>query len=144
MIERGKYPYEDFTVYFPIWHKVEKRYMICLVPIDNKMKRFTMSYARYLLSVKLKRKLKSFETVDHIDGNKINDSLDNLQILSREENTKKYYKDNKISRRKITIVCPICNKKIIKNYNQTSFGKRIKNNNYCSRECFYKKLRKKQ
>lgn len=49
------------------------------------------AYARYLMSVKLKRYLHDDdEEVDHIDNDFTNDSIDNLQILSGSENTKKY------------------------------------------------------
>lgn len=33
------------------------------------------------------------ETVDHIDGNKLNNNLENLQILTREENVAKRFKN---------------------------------------------------
>ena len=42
------------------------------------------------MSVKLGRMLEAWEEVDHIDNDKTNDSLDNLQILCGEENRKKY------------------------------------------------------
>lgn len=48
------------------------------------------AYARYLMSVKLKRYLHDDEEVDHIYNDFTNDSIDNLQILSGSENTKKY------------------------------------------------------
>ena len=49
-----------------------------------------MAYARYLLSVKLGRFLTDDEQVDHIDNDKTNDSIDNLQILTPKANTDKY------------------------------------------------------
>lgn len=51
--------------------------------------RSTVSYARYLMSVKLGRFLLRSEEVDHIDEDKTNDSLSNLQILSTAENLRK-------------------------------------------------------
>lgn len=51
--------------------------------------RTTIPYARYLMSVKLKRYLKDDEHVDHIDNDKTNDDINNLQILSQTENNQK-------------------------------------------------------
>lgn len=58
---------------------------------DGKKKMERMLYSRYLMSVKLGRRLLPSETVDHIDDDKANDSIDNLQILSLGENQKKYF-----------------------------------------------------
>ncbi len=66
----------------------ENRKMVCLYKDVNTRK--TISYARYLLSVKLGRELTDKETADHIDENKTNDSIENLQILSIEENRNKH------------------------------------------------------
>ena len=42
------------------------------------------------MCVKLGRYLQPGEEVDHIDNDKTNDSIDNLQILTGEENIRKY------------------------------------------------------
>lgn len=52
-------------------------------------KRTTTQYARYLLAVKLGRYLTNKETADHIDGDKTNDSIANLQALSLRDNIRK-------------------------------------------------------
>lgn len=56
---------------------------------NTQIDRSSTQYARYLLSVSLKRYLTDDETADHIDGDKSNDDLGNLQILTRTENIKK-------------------------------------------------------
>jgi ribonucleotide reductase alpha subunit len=40
-------------------------------------------------------------TVDHIDGDKLNNSLDNLQLLSNEENISKGWQDDEVRQRRI-------------------------------------------
>ena len=69
-------------------------------------------YARYLLEVKLGRRLKDDCEVDHIDGFPWNDSLSNLQELPARENSAKGRSDllNKIQYAKthISIKCPVC------------------------------------
>ena len=54
--------------------------------------RSVTQYARYLLAVKLGRFLTEDETVDHIDGDKTNNSIDNLQVLSMADNIRKSQK----------------------------------------------------
>lgn len=75
-----------------------------LILYNSHKHRSSTQYARYLLAVSLGRYLNSDETVDRIDGDKHNNSLDNLQILSIEDNTSK-------SRKKpdVQLVCPVCN-----------------------------------
>lgn len=55
----------------------------------NKNKIKTISYPKALMEIQLGRKLLKDETVDHIDENKSNDDLNNLQILSRADNARK-------------------------------------------------------
>ena len=79
-----------------------------LILFNNKDDRSSTQYARYLLAVKLGRFLAPEETVDHIDGDKRNDSIDNLQVLSLAENVRKSHKKEDYH-----CVCPICGKEFI-------------------------------
>lgn len=51
--------------------------------------RTTISYARYLMSVSLKKYIPKKYEIDHIDNNKTNDSLENLQLLLPKDNLAK-------------------------------------------------------
>lgn len=109
----------------------EPRRLVLLVDFENK--KTSISYARYLYSVKENRYLDKSEQVDHIDGDKLNDSVDNLQILTQQENNVKSVKQNNKSAKTITFVCPICGKTFVKmahnyNYRPTFVPS-------CSREC---------
>ena len=44
-----------------------------------------ISYAKWLMEKELGRKLESNEVVYHIDGNKYNDELSNLEVITRAE-----------------------------------------------------------
>lgn len=87
---QAEYPYDKYNLYI-VHHKKENRNYAVLTPIykNSELKRTTISYARYLMSVKLKRFLTVEETVDHIDNDRTNDSIENLQILSDKEDKKK-------------------------------------------------------
>lgn len=52
-------------------------------------KRFSISYPRLLLQIKVGRLLGKDETCDHIDNNSLNNKFVNLQALSRVENARK-------------------------------------------------------
>jgi hypothetical protein len=49
----------------------------------------TMSNARWLMTQHLKRRLEDREHVDHIDGDPSNDHIENFQLLTPEENSRK-------------------------------------------------------
>ena len=66
----------------------------------------TITYARYLML----GKVKEHEVVDHIDENRTNDSIDNLQPLTRGENAAKTNKHLARGRRTITRWCGHCGK----------------------------------
>lgn len=65
----------------------------------------SMLYSRWLMQNHLGRELESWEHVDHIDEDKTNDALENLQILTNKQNAEKYAK-LKRHRTFLTFVCP--------------------------------------
>ena len=67
-----------------------------------------MSYPKYLLEQKLGRPLRPGETCDHIDNDFTNNSLDNLQVLSRADNTRKAAALRPPELGHFT--CPVCNR----------------------------------
>lgn len=107
--KNAKYPYEEYYLYV-VFHKGEGRWYANLVPKDKKNgpKRKTISYARYLMATHLGRELTKDEQVDHINDDKTDDRIENLQILTLAENNKKealrHYKTA------IKIKCPWCGK----------------------------------
>ena len=88
-LEKVEYPFSDEYVHAYLIINGEGRKTICLTNADF-TKRKSMSYARYLMCVKEGRILNKYEEVDHIDNDKTNDVIDNLQRLSPTENKLKY------------------------------------------------------
>ena len=64
-----------------------------VVSFKRKGKWSMRQVAAFRIEAKLGRKLINTETVDHIDGNKLNDDVDNLQVLSRRDNILKAHVD---------------------------------------------------
>lgn len=94
--------------------------------------RTTVSYAKYLLTIKENRLLLPTEEADHIDNDRSNDSLDNLQILEVSEHKKK----TKHYGKKHTMVeetCSHCGKVFLKN--KRYVNKVYKLGPVCSRSC---------
>lgn len=68
------------------------RKFLYLVSKEDSSNRRHITYARFLMENLNKRRLDPHkECVDHIDNDCTNDNIDNLQLLTREENTKKQF-----------------------------------------------------
>ena len=103
-----------------------------LVIIDGK-KRKTISYPKWLMQVHLGRELSKNETIDHIDGDVSNNSIDNLQILSLADNIRKAIKPAKL----VELKCKFCGgiftrRAAVELYNRTV---RKKDGPFCSHRC---------
>ena len=68
-----------------------------LILYNSSTDRSSCQYARYLLAVKIGRFLTAAEEADHIDGDKTNDSVANLQVLSKAANIRKSAKGIQIT-----------------------------------------------
>ena len=108
------------------------RYHICIVHEDGRKQ--TKSYPRYLMEQHLNRELLPEETIDHIDNDKTNNDIRNLQILSLAENTRKQCALH--PRKTITFICPYCGKETTKWNNYVKGNKKKgKAGPFCSRSC---------
>lgn len=64
----------------------------------------SMSYAKYLYTSEYKCTIDKELHVDHINGNKLDDRIDNLQVISGTYNRQKDH----ARREMIEIECPVC------------------------------------
>lgn len=67
---------------------------------------YVVYYHRHVVSIVLGRWLSTEEHVHHIDGNKQNNCLHNLEILSREEHALLHHSGRKLDE----VICTICGK----------------------------------
>lgn len=121
------------------------RNYICL--FNNDKERTIISYARYLISVELGYELSLEYDVDHINNDKTDDRIENLQILTKSQNQYKeinrYIDEEQIF---YGFCCANCNVRFI--LTKREIDKRISQNviyAFCSRRCaamFHHKLRK--
>ena len=99
-----EYPYSsDWKCGYLVTNKENRRHIVLY---NSPTDRTTTAYARYLLSVSLGRYLSENEHVDHIDNNKTNDVLSNLQLVTQADNNRKAAKLK--GRQVAEIRCPIC------------------------------------
>lgn len=92
----------------------------------------SMSYARWLMTQHLQRRLLPSEEVDHIDKNQLNDSIESYQILDgtshRDLDTKRV--------QLIEIICVRCGKPALKSARYLeSNAKQHKAGPFCSKSC---------
>lgn len=126
-------PYEKGTLWYgPILHAKENRYLVNIILPNGK--RTSTSYARFLLQTHLSRFLTRKETVDHINENKLDDRLENLQILTHSDNNAKHRRHAKATRKVVELKCPGCGKIFTRDHRQTHLGKKGKFTT-CSRSC---------
>ena len=137
-------PYDNYTHGSMYIHPTEQRRIVVLSGNGNKQ--LCTAYARYLYNVHLYktegRILTKDEVVDHINNDRLDDRLENYQILSNAENIIKA--NGNRGRYLYLLICPICGKIIACSKRQTSLVNCRKNIvKYCSKECSYEALRRK-
>ena len=94
--------------------------------------RSSVSYARYLVSVKEGRFLTKNEEVDHKNDDRRDDRIENLQILTPLENHKK----SVVSAQEVTLKCDGCGT-IFKRKRKHETHKDPNHKKFCSRPCMY-------
>jgi len=119
-------------IYGPYLNCQGRKHIILVDPASN-VKR-TTQYARWLIELKVGRQLINDETVDHIDGDFTNDSISNLQILSRSDNIRKSLPKTKAEI--VSFRCPICNCVAHKDARKVRWNKKQgKAGPFCGRVC---------
>ena len=134
-------PFEGLVAY-KLFHKKMGRWQVCLWnPVTNK--RRTLLFSKYVMSVKMGRVLSKDEQVDHVDGDRTNDDIDNLEIVTSKENRRRWC-ESCTGPTMITLECPHCRKTFTKERRQTHLVKGGART-FCSRSCagrFYANLRR--
>lgn len=125
--------YENCKLYGPYLNKKDNRLRCILVNKITKIKK-TISYPKYLMEVYLDRYLLSDETIDHIDGNPLNNNINNLRIINRKQHA---YNDV-LRNKDIEVICKMCGKQFtINGQNISSRNKKSKHQSgyFCSKQC---------
>lgn len=129
-----EYPYSEVWKSGYLVTNKQNRKNVLLV--NGKKDRTTTSYARYLMSVKLKRFLTATEEVDHRDDDKTNDIINNLQILTPAENRLK--RNLKEKSKWVTLKCPVCSAIFERKHGNTCLVESHKMRvSCCSKTCSY-------
>ena len=87
----------------------------------------SMSYAKYLYTSYYKCDISKEDQIDHINGDKMDDRIENLQIILQHYNNLKDKKHKEM----VECICPICGTHFLLEKRNLPF----KNNPCCSRKC---------
>ena len=100
-------------------------------------KRKTQSYPRYLIEKETNKDLNDFEEVDHINGDRTDNAIDNLQILSSKDNKIKAITETGRERVYLTFICPICDREFKIEQRRFKHNQLVQNKKgpYCSKQC---------
>ena len=125
--------YENYKIYGPYLNRKDNRLRI-FIKHSITGEEHTVSYPKYLMECYLNRYLEKDETVDHIDGNPLNNDISNLQILRRREHAIL----DAVRNRDVVVKCAYCGKEFtIKG--STLRGRNRKDRHqsgyFCSRQC---------
>lgn len=123
--------YENYKIYGPYLNKGRLRIIIVHSITGEK---HTVSYPKFLIENYLNRYLEENETVDHIDGNPLNNDISNLQVLKRNIHCSLDALRNK----DVIVKCSYCGKEFLiegnKIYNRNRLD-RHQSGYFCSRQC---------
>ena len=124
--------YKDCKMYGPYNNSKDGRLRCVVVFQDGKKK--TVSYPKYLMEVHLGRYLTSDETVDHIDGNFLNNDLSNLQVIDRRLHAQMDVRRNV----DVVVSCRYCGKSFTiagSTLSDRNRSDRKQSGYFCSRRC---------
>jgi hypothetical protein len=107
----------------------ENRKMACLYQNDGTRK--TISYAKYLYTSYYNCDVADGDHVDHINGDKTDDRIENLQVISKGYNIRKDH----VKKEMVVCICPICGTEFLFDKKDLSTHP----NPCCSRSCGGKK-----
>ena len=117
-------------VYGPYLDSSKTRRIVLLYYSDGTRK--TMSNARYIIQELLGIELAKDDEIDHINGDSLDDRLENLQIIKRKDHHKKHARKTEW----YDFICPACGKQSRKPMRQVKHNwKNGKVGPYCSRHC---------
>ena len=85
----------------------EPRRVCVLVYHDGS--KHSMSYAKYLYTSFYQCDIPEGEQIDHINGDKMDDRIENLQKISKEYNLLK----DKEGKKMVELICPVCGQKFL-------------------------------
>jgi hypothetical protein len=120
--------YEKCKVYGP-YQGPDKRLRVSIIFPSGKKK--TLSYPKYLVECHLDCYLLGDLTIDHIDGNFLNNTLSNLRIIERVA----HCGDDAIRNKDLTLECKWCGRLFTIEGKTLKQRNRRKSSGFCSRSC---------
>lgn len=123
-IEISDYYKNKFKAAYVVTNKEPRR--VCIL-IANDGTKHSMSYAKYLYTSYYCCDVDKENHVDHINGDKMDDRIENLQVISSTYNKIKDHKHKEM----IIRICPVCGKEFV--FEQRNLSTHP--NPCCSRHC---------
>jgi len=101
-----QYPHDRFKIGYVNYRPSMNRRIVDLY--NSNTDRTSIQYARYLAEITLGRFLLDQEHAHHGDFNSMNDCINNITVLSKEEHAKLHIKYDNVGRHIAIVICPIC------------------------------------
>lgn len=139
MTFKPEHPFSNYSKGYHTFNKISGRHEVTLYDKSIGTKR--LSRARYNMCVNLGYEPDSNIHVDHINEDKTNDSIENLQLLTHSENVKKHFDFRRNwEPMKEKYICSECNSEFIEDHGIAIQRKKqsISGDLFCSMDCSLK------